>query len=302
MTLLLPILACNGSSSEPEPVTLADDDNYFFDGGLDITTIEVQSYADVQLDWSGLDTDLQLHETDPVEDIDMLTLLAFRYLDEEQVMDSLSNNSLLQSDVAGFFLNEPGDATVTGIADFTLLGNDIDVENQFRLETDKIASWLVVVQSGTTPGVGSRMLKFLSPVSESDVTEIAIENTDTVLDFSVAIDGSMSFPSGTNEVRVDWSGLTVDGLQNDFDHGGIDRIMISHYAELSAADLEQQFLDLELVADDLYDAELNGVTSLMLSELEGFEGIDGAGTWVLALRCSTCTHPAPPYLTVLEAN
>ena len=299
MSLLL--LACTGPEEEPTPsVALADQANYAFEGGLDITSIEVQAYADSQIHWTALTEDLQLHEMSPVDDVDMLTLLGFRYFGEAEVMDALSNNALLQSDVAGFFTLEPGDATTGGIADFTLLGNDVNVEEQFRIEDDKVASWLLVIQSGTTPGVGSRMLKFLAPVEDSENTEVLVQNDDTVLDFSVAIDGSMGFPAETAELVVDWNDLGTDGLGNGFDHGGIDTLMISQYAELDAAGLEAAFLDLELIADQLYTAPTEGATSLDLRSLEGFEGIDASGTWVLALRCSTCTHPAPPFLTVLE--
>ena len=32
---------------------------------------------------------------------------------------------------------------------------------------------------------------------------------------------------------------------------------------------------------------------------EPFTGFTGEGTWILALRCSTCSNPAPPFATVL---
>lgn len=301
--MFLLLFSCTGEEVEVPSVDLADADNYLFTGGLDIASAEVQQLTDVQFDWSQLSVDLQLHDMDPASDVVMMTLLPFRYLDEAEVMDALSNNALLQSDAAGFFTHEPAAGeTSAGVADFLLLGNDIDVENQFMLEEDKIASWLLVLQSTDIPGVGARMLTFLRPSADSEVVGIAIQNTDTVLDFSVTIDGSMAFPAGSSDVEVDWSTLTVDGLGNEFDHGGIDQIMISQYAELSIEALEADFLDLELIADQLYTADLSGVTSVNASALDGFEGIDDEGVWILALRCSTCTHPAPPYLTVLEAD
>jgi len=300
--MIFALLACVGDDPvEAEPLELTDGSNYLFEGGLDIASVQVQALTDVRFDWSTLDTDLQLHEMDPVDDVDMLTLLGFRYFGEAEVTEALSNNALLQSDIAGFFTVEVGAETEAGIADFTLLGNPVDLVNEFVIEQDKAASWLLVLQSGTDPGIGSRMLKFLSPSEESEVRSVEVTNSDTVLDFSVTVDGVTAVPGG-EPFAVDWGGLTIDGLGNSFDHGAIDTIMVSSYPELSVAELEAQFLDLELVATELHTASTEGATRYDLNDLGDFDGIDETGTWVLALRCSTCTHPAPPYLTVLEVS
>lgn len=296
------LLACTDGPVETTTVVLEDAHNYSFDGGLDIQGVEVQAEADLTIDWSTLDTDLQLHTMDPAGDVDMLTLLAFRYLTEAEVMDALSNNALLQSDIGLFVTNETGAVlTDTTLSEFTLLGNDIDVEAEF---TSTVAeSWLVIAQSGTTPGVGSRMLKFLRPSDASDVTAVDIVNTDTTLEFTVDLSSlsQVSLPAGDTDITLDWNDLTTDSLGNEFVAGGIDEVLVARY-DLDAAGLEAEFLDIELLGSPLYQASLNAATTFELSELDGFEGFDHEGTWVVALRCGTCTHPAPPFLTLVDVQ
>ncbi|NOY25778.1 MAG: hypothetical protein GXP62_07875, partial [Oligoflexia bacterium] len=70
------------------------------------------------------------------------------------------------------------------------------------------------------------------------------------------------------------------------------------------AELEDTFLDLELITDDLWHFPVAGGTGLSLSSdtsAEGnFAGLSSDGTWILALQCTTCANPAPPFLTVLK--
>ncbi|MCP4805015.1 MAG: hypothetical protein GY913_17120 [Proteobacteria bacterium] len=299
--MILLLAAACGEPDEVTTVSLEDAQNYTFDGGLDIASFEVRELTDLTIDWSGLDTDLQLHEMDPSADIDMLTLLAFRYLTEAEVMDALSNNALLQSDIALFVTNETGGATDTTLSEFTLLGNDIDVELEFRSED--IESWLLISQSGTTPGVGSRMLKFLAPSPDSDVTHVDLTNDDTTLEFTVDVASAdaISVPGGTSALDMDWSAVRTDSLGNDFEFGGIDKIMVARY-DLDVAGLEESFLDIEFLGDPIYETELNGQDHFDLATLEGFEGFDDTGTWVVALRCGTCTHPAPPFLGIVDVQ
>jgi hypothetical protein len=76
---------------------------------------------------------------------------------------------------------------------------------------------------------------------------------------------------------------------------------------MGVAEIEASFLDIELLASDLYTLQLDGGTTASLSGLvtaEGkvFEGFDTSSTWLLALRCTRCTNPAPIFLTVLQVS
>ncbi|MCP4810359.1 MAG: hypothetical protein GY884_33900 [Proteobacteria bacterium] len=105
----------------------------------------------------------------------------------------------------------------------------------------------------------------------------------------------------TGPWELDWSALTTTGQGYDFVYSDADGLMLGFYEGLTPADLEGQFLDLELVATELWNMEIDAGTSASLNGLEGFQGFTRTdGTWILALRCSTCPNPAPLFLTVLE--
>ena len=76
--------------------------------------------------------------------------------------------------------------------------------------------------------------------------------------------------------------------------------MLGYYAGATVEDLQEQFLDLELIADQTWSIELTGTTGYDLAEIPDFTGFTTDGTWILALTCSTCANPAPLFLTVLE--
>lgn len=50
-----------------------------------------------------------------------------------------------------------------------------------------------------------------------------------------------------------------------------------------------------------YRTKLNLSTLTEETSAAPFTGIDGTGTWILALKCTKCTNPAPWFLTILTA-
>jgi hypothetical protein len=64
-------------------------------------------------------------------------------------------------------------------------------------------------------------------------------------------------------------------------------------------------LDLELISEDMWQADVSSGTTLAFSSLRNdagqpFAGIDGTGTYIVALVCGECQNPAPWYLSVLS--
>ena len=124
-----------------------------------------------------------------------------------------------------------------------------------------------------------------------------------MLDFEANLADKDSTPiSKEGPWLLDWSDLTTDGRGNEFSHTSVDGIMVGRYESLTPSDLESQFLDLEYIADELWTMELTGGSTADLSDLSGdtpFTDFSGEGTWILALRCSLCSNPAPLFLTTL---
>lgn len=284
------------------PYVLGDTNNYSFSGELDGPTVRTRSATDLHIDWSALTLDMQCHGMDPVADTDNLALLAFPYLSEAEVEDGLEMGTLLQSDLGGYVQLELGDQTEAMLSELTFFGTDADIET--RVE-EGAAAFLVILTTGTSVGIGTRSFLFVEPHVEETNTEVVFGDSCAILDFEADLEALQPVPvNSTGPWVVDWSGLTTNGQDLPFDLRNIDGLMLGHYPGRSPADLEAEFLDLELVTDEIWRAELNGETSVDLASLERdgvpFPGFAGEGTWLLGLRCSTCANPAPLFLTVLE--
>jgi hypothetical protein len=96
-----------------------------------------------------------------------------------------------------------------------------------------------------------------------------------------------------------------NGLRATFKDGYVTSAVVGHYKE-TPAELEAKFLDLNLIADQYYTADLVSSTSFDFSTLKeqttgaDFPGVDDSGTWLVGLICGNCRNPAPWYMTVLK--
>ena len=282
--------------STGSPLVLQDGSNYALESSLSIESTPLAEYAgEALLDFGSLTTDPQGHALDPVADIDVLSLLAFE-LSEAEVEAALPTDALSQSDMALFTSLEVGDRTSASLSELTLLGNDIDVEQYFE---EGVGAWLLTVNTGTVPGVGARMVAFLEPRADSTATEASITDDSALLDLDVdllSLEPTL-VSEGDTELSVDWSELTANAMGNDLDSGAVDQVMLGRYDDLGAEDLQEDFLDLELLADGMWTVDIDAGSEATLSDIDP---LDADSTWVLALRCTTCSNPAPPFLTFLE--
>ena len=303
------ISACNGSTEDsgdeiidPDSiVTLDDDQNYSYTGDLLPSTTQTAEMADLHFDWSQVENDLQCHGMDPATDVDNISVMVFPNLSAEEVALELSNDSMQQRDLGAYISYENvDDATEANLTDLTFFGTDPEILGEY---TEGSGTWMVLLAKGTTPGVGSQILHFIEPLASSDNTEVIIPDGCGLLDFEATIPPSTTPISTEGPWVIDWSSLERDGRGNAFSHSSVDGVMVGYYENLSPEDLQTQFLDLEYVADGLWNIALTGGSTANLSDLTGdtpFIDFSAEGTWILALRCSLCSNPAPLYLTVLE--
>ena len=183
----------------------------------------------------------------------------------------------------------------------------MDVETYFELAYGE--TWMHTLSTGDTPGVGTRMAAFFTPTPTSEVTEVMLTNDSTVLDVETDMT-SLTLPQvpADADVEIDWDALTTDSQGNPLSQGGIDQVMLGVYESLSASDLEENLLDLENVHDGMWYLDLDqggtsaGLTQLTDADGGAFPGFSTPGTWMLALRCTTCPNPAPPFLTILDVT
>ncbi len=297
VSMLLSLIACAGQTLE-----LQDGQNYAYTGEMTVPTVPTASGVDIELCWDQLSSDLACHDLDAAEDIDLLALIRFPHLSEEEVELGISNDDLTQSQLDGYVALETSGETCASLAAFDFFGTPIDVPAQYNSEG---GTYLLMLSTGTTPGQGARMLTFLDPTTDSDVTRVDVGDGCGLLDFSADLGSLNQVPvEPEGPWTVDWSAVTTNGAGNDFEPGHVDQVTVGFYEGLTTADLEARFLDLELIATKQWTLQLTEVRSFVelgdaTSDGQPLSSLDGEGAWILALRCSTCSNPAPLFLTVL---
>lgn len=291
-------------SCASDTLLLSDANNYTFSGALTLPSIETAEHSDLQICWDEVTQDIQCHDVDPALDIDNVGLVRFGSLSHADVEAGLSNNDLQQSDTSGYVAVENDGGTCTTLSAMTLFGTEVDVISEYAEES---GTYMLLLTTGTTPGVGARMISFLTPTPSSSNTEVSVPGGCGVLDFEVDLDGSETARvCETTALPVDWSAVAHDGQGNSLDTSQIDLLTLGFYEGMSVATLEEDFLDLELIATATYSLTLEGGTTADLSlAMNGdvpFPGFEGDGLWVLALRSTRASNPAPLFLTLIEAG
>jgi len=283
--VLFCLLACGRT------LELQDAHNYAYTGDMSIPSTATASGEDLSLCWEGLVEDLACHGIDPATDIELLSLIRFPHLDEAEVEAGISADDLTQSQLDGYVALETGGETCAQLSAFDFFGTPIDVPSEYTAEG---GTYLLMLSSGTEPGQGARMLQFLAPSADSDVDLVDIGDGCGTLDFEARIEGSIAAPEGP--WTIDWTALSTNGAGNPFEPTLVDRVTVGFFEGRSPEDLEQSFLDLELEATESLTVELSEVSARAEVDVP----LRSGGTTLLALRCGTCSNPAPLFLTALE--
>lgn len=309
--------ASEDTTSDPPLFTFVADEasNYAFSSVLSLTVTSVAPGTELTFDWSAITTDLQGHAVDPVADVDMVSVIVWD-LPYSELAARLNDNSLGQRNFATMvnFLPEDTGVTQADLFDFKAFGG-VEVDPDTLLSyLDPVAfppettSFTVMAATGERPGRGTRMLTVFAPDATSDNTTVALTDDSTTLSYEVDLTSltPTAVPPGTANIEVDFGALETTSMGTPFMFPSEGSVMLAHYA-LTPAELEERFLDIELIADAQWRANILAGTSLELTELMDesgapFPGIDDAGTWVLALLCGNCSNPAPPYLTILQPS
>jgi hypothetical protein len=304
--------ACSSTDGDVETgnrgtILLSDSANYNTTSSLTLPRVETAAGVDLEICWEQMTDDIRCHDVRPAEDVDNVGMLRFVGLTPEQVQQRLGAGELPQSELDAYFdYNTDHSGTCTQLSSMEFFGTPIQIEQDARGED---ATLVLVFTQGTTPGVGALNMLIFAPTSDSDNTRIDAMPGCGILDFSADIQSSQPLEV-VNEAPwiVDWRDVTVDGLGNDLATTGIDRILLGYYEGTTVADLEAQIFDLEIIATEMWEVELEEAAftadlAQAKSRTSGaaFAGFDRSdGTWAVALMCSTCQNPAPLVLSVLE--
>ena len=305
-TGLLLAAACGGKGENPDvsgQISFKDANNYSFTGAIDIPSVETASATDLTMCFDNLVSDIQCHDVDPVADIDTVGLVRFRHLSQAEVEEKMAADDLQQADQDGYVEVSTGTDTCVDLSAMSFFGSEFDLETEY---VEGGGTYLVLVTTGATPGVGSRLLSFIEPKAASTTTDIDLGDGCGALDFTVDLRSLETVPMLVDGPwEVDWEKLDVDGQGNALSPSDVDGLMVAWYETATLDDLQQQFLDLELIADELWTIDLSAGRSADLADAknaagDAFTGFDRDGVWLVALRCSLCYNPAPLFLTVVE--
>ncbi len=299
---ILPVLLLVGCGTYQ--IDLSDEFNYSFTTSLTADVVAVQDCPeDLTLDWSGLSSDLLAHDMDPTTDIDTMRIVRFYDLAPQDVLDQISTNELSQSEISGNvdYYPSAGETSAT-MSQFNFNGTSIDSSQEVCSELG--ATFLFTALTGLYE---YRMLTFFDPTADETNTTVELTADSALLEFDADLSsgGVIEVPAG-RDYNISWLSLTTDGQGNAFSLSNIDFLMLARY-ELSVDEMEQQFLDLQIIPDEMYTADIGGVGEFELIGAtdeagNAFAGFEGEGLWLLGLFCTTCANPAPLYLAVIEAG
>jgi hypothetical protein len=298
-------LVCVGSYSCGnkcgDDLTFANANNYSYGGTVDIPVFETPSGVNIEICFDQLTDDIQCHDTDPATDIVNVGMTRVD-LTPAEINQKIANDTLLAKDTTGYVDVRTDGKTCVNTQDMSFLGTPLDVPAEYF----EGPTYLVFLSETTQPGVGNRMVVMLTPKDASVAKpRVDVQDGCGVLDFSADLTSadSKEVCPKTN-TKVDWSEVDTNGLGSPFTPSAVDELMLAHYNDLTAAELEASFFDLELLADEIWTLQLIGDDNANLKDAvnadgEEFDAFESSGLYLLALNLTTSPNPAPKFLTVL---
>jgi hypothetical protein len=299
--------------------SITDDTNYSFTSTLDIEMHTLKDHTDLVFDWSGLTRDFYGAAFDPAADIDQV-LISLWDLTPSELEEQINVDDLPRASNEGAIMVYPdGSSTSSHLLSFGLLGEPLPDEDEIwqRFDTSRADyqfpqnehTFLLMAATGTDIGRGGRMLSLFNVDPNATQTTLALSDTSTKLTWDVDLERAkpVSVPAGQPSLTIDWSAMTLNGLGNAYVGNQITEAVVAHFDASSVAELESDFLELQSVATGWWSGMVLAGESIDLGTLSdasgaGFPGIDGNGTWMVALFCTnSCSNPAPWSVTILRA-
>jgi len=302
----------NGSCNSSK-VTANESNNYKFSSTLMFPTVDVKPKTNLTIDWSDLSNDFEKHSLNAKSDINQV--LFIDWMLKLSDLETSINTDMIGNSYEGLPLKfvPDGNTTSAKVYDFglatggTVMQGDIDNFLDPSVSPSSTHTFTAIAATGTQLGAGTRMIQSFVLNSSSSNDTVKIKNDSTMLQFSANLhDLSPTYiPSGQSGISLDWGKMSKNAMGNDFDVTQITHALLGKYSQ-NPSDLEtDKFLDLQMIAQEMYEGDIESGTVVDFSKLKdssgkSFSGISGDGTWLVALICGMCHNPAPWYLTVLK--
>lgn len=306
---------CKGTS-----VVANEANNYGFTSSITLTPIKVQPKSNLTFDWSAVTADLVGHAVDPKKDLNSILIFEWK-LTLQELETKLDKDQLDSIDlVTQPPISHPTDGNETSakLLDFGLNGSPIGADGGL-ITVDQVMLFLdptkydpaeytltVMATTGKVLGQGTRMLQAFQLDEGSTNTTVTMTKDSTKLTYKADLHSMKvtGVPAGKANITLDWGQMHTNVIGNEFNPTSITRIIVARYSK-TTTQLEDDFLNLETIADKLYKGQSGSGSKIDFSTLADdqgnkFPGIDGNGTWLVALMCDSCKNPAPWYLTILK--
>jgi hypothetical protein len=328
------LCACSSDGGDPKDTStstaplsgdlvLTDAQNYSYTGDYQVIEVPVASGVDSTICFDAVTTDIRGRPMDPTA-IDEITLSNF-YLTTEEITVKVVENSLDQGDVADYrevALDEGTHAgkTCVNLSDFSIIGNPLIPETEFLESADN--TWLATLWKESDNGRNDILMSVVVvPVEGEKNTAVNFSTESSVLTFDADLASLTTVQTSPNQdITVDWAGVTTDVSGFPFDVRLADRLVIGKVAGTDIDAIEANFLQLYEQADEVYFLDVYGLNFSELTDngnlirldengdpvlprqLDGtpFTGFTTDGTWLMGFDCTTCTSPAPVFLTVVD--
>jgi hypothetical protein len=230
----------------------------------------------------------------------------------EELEAKLNADELMQSDLRILAMIYTNNASTSGAYyDLTSFGMPLTPE-ELDPYMDPVEyppeqfTFTVIASSGTVAGQGTRMIKAfqLDPASSSQHVELLPDSTSLSYAADLHTLTRTPMPVANAAITFDWSELETSANGKPFYSNNVTEALVARYSQ-TPAELEAQFLDLELIHEGMWRGAITEGESISLANLRDdsgapFAGFDASSTWVVALFCGTCANPAPWYMTVVE--
>jgi hypothetical protein len=309
-------IASAACSDPTMSVVITDPTNYTLEDSFMLQHVVLQDDYDLVFDWSNLTVDFFGQPINPVTDINTVSISLWN-LTPSDIEAALMADTLPLGSNSGVITAFPdGTYTQMDLLGFNELGNPLPMDelwSRFDTATPNYQypqdqyTFLVMAQSGTDVGKKPHSIALFNIDPSSTVQKLALTNDSTKLSFSVDLEDAqpMLVPAGLPQLTIDWSQMTINSIGNYYDGGQITEAAVAHFTNKSLPQLQQDFLNLESLADGWWSGAVPPGRTIDLSTLTdasgaAFPGIDASGVWMAALFCGNCNNPAPWSITILE--
>ena len=297
-------------------VVITDPTNYSLSDSFTMQVAKLKDNTDLVFDWSRVTVDFFGKTVNPLTDINTV-LISLWNLTPQGIEDALKVDNLPLASNSGVITTFPdGTYTQQNLLSFNELGNPLPTDelwSRFNTATPNYQypqdqyTFLAMAQTGSDIGRNPRMIALFNIDPNATQTELDFTNDSTKLSYTVDLLQSqpMEVPAGVPALTVDWSQMTKNALGNRYDYSEITLAAVAHYKTETLPQLQQDFLNLEDIADGWWSGPVVAGASIDLGGLVDadsatFPGIDGTGVWMAALFCGNCNNPAPWSITILQ--